>query len=160
NIKKTMYSKSDHDLSDEDVKKIRKELTKEIDDLDVDLVLQGHDHVLSRTHPLEHTSTKNSFVNAKKEDTKQFIGDDNVTYYNNLKGSVNVLPIIGETKKYESIYVRSLKHNKKVRTGLSLLSEKELEHYNRQLKISKKVKCMCYKIQAVQKSMTVFMIVH
>ena len=67
NLHKPMYSKSYHALSDEDVKKVREELTKEIDDLDVDLVLQGHDHVLSRTHPLEHTSTKNSFVNAQEK---------------------------------------------------------------------------------------------
>ena len=49
NLHKPMYSKSYHALSDEDVKKIRAELTKQIDDLDIDLVLQGHDHVLSRT---------------------------------------------------------------------------------------------------------------
>ena len=42
-----MYSKSYHALSDEDIQKVRNELTKEIDDLDVDLVLQGHDHVLA-----------------------------------------------------------------------------------------------------------------
>lgn len=137
NLHKPMYSKSYHALSDEDVKKIRKELTKEIDDLDVDLVLQGHDHVLSRTHPLEHTSTTNSFVNAKKEDTKQFVGDDNVTYYNNPKGSVYVLPNTGGTKEYDSIYDRSLEHIKKVRPELSWLTEKDLEHYNSLFKVGK-----------------------
>lgn len=60
NLHKPMYSKSYHALTDEDIKKVRKELTKEIDDLDVDLVLQGHDHVLARTKVLQHTSTKNS----------------------------------------------------------------------------------------------------
>ncbi|WP_326035043.1 purple acid phosphatase family protein [Staphylococcus xylosus] len=137
NLHKPMYSKSYHALSDEDVKKIREELTKEIDELDVDLVLQGHDHVLSRTHPLEHTSTKNSFVNAKKEDTKQFVGQDNVTYYDNPKGSVYVLPNTGGTKEYDSIYDRSLEHIKKVRPELSGLTEKDLEHYNSLFKLGK-----------------------
>ncbi|WP_039067971.1 purple acid phosphatase family protein [Staphylococcus shinii] len=137
NLHKPMYSKSYHALSDKDVKKIREELTKEIDDLDVDLVLQGHDHVLSRTHPLEHTSTKNSFVNAKKEDTKQFVGQDNVTYYDNPKGSVYVLPNTGGTKEYDSIYDRSLEHIKKVRSELSWLTEKDLEHYDSLFKLGK-----------------------
>ena len=135
NLHKPMYSKSYHALSDKDVKKIREELTKEIDELDVNLVLQGHDHVLSRTHPLEHTSTKNSFVNAKKEDTKQFVGQDNVTYYDNPKGSVYVLPNTGGTKEYDSIYDRSLKHIKKVRPELSWLTEKDLAHYNSLFKL-------------------------
>ncbi|MEB6061257.1 metallophosphoesterase family protein [Staphylococcus pseudoxylosus] len=137
NLHKPMYSKSYHALSDKDVKKIREELTKEIDELDVDLVLQGHDHVLSRTHPLEHTVTKNSFVNAKKEDTKQFVGQDNVTYYDNPKGSVYVLPNTGGTKEYDSIYDRSLKHIKKVRPELSWLTEKDLAHYNSLFKLGK-----------------------
>ena len=108
-----MYSKSYHALSDEDIQKVRNELTKEIDDLDVDLVLQGHDHVLARTHSLRHTSTKNSFVNARKEDAKQILGDDHVEYYDNPKGSVYVLPNTGGTKAYDDIYDRSLKHIKK-----------------------------------------------
>ncbi|KRG08615.1 purple acid phosphatase family protein [Staphylococcus sp. NAM3COL9] len=135
NLHKPMYSKSYHALSDEDVKKVRDELTKEIDDLDVDLVLQGHDHVLSRTHPLEHTSTKNSFVNAKKEDTDQFVGEDGVKYYDDPDGSVYVLPNTGGTKEYDSIYDRSLEHIKKVRPELSWLTQKDLDHYNSLFKL-------------------------
>ena len=135
NLHKPMYSKSYHALSDEDVKKVRDELTKEIDDLDVDLVLQGHDHVLSRTHPLEHTSTKNSFVNAKKEDTEQFVGEDGVEYYDDPEGSVYVLPNTGGTKEYDSIYDRSLEHIKKVRPELSWLTQKDLDHYNSLFKL-------------------------
>ena len=135
NLHKPMYSKSYHALSDEDVKKVREELTKEIDDLDVDLVLQGHDHVLSRTHPLEHTSTKNSFVNAKKEDTEQFVGEDGVEYYDDPEGSVYVLPNTGGTKEYDSIYDRSLEHIKKVRPELSWLTQKDLDHYNSLFKL-------------------------
>lgn len=135
NLHKPMYSKSYHALSDEDVKKVRDELTKEIDDLDVDLVLQGHDHVLSRTHPLEHTSTKNSFVNAKKEDTEQFVGEDGVKYYDDPEGSVYVLPNTGGTKEYDSIYDRSLEHIKKVRPELSWLTQKDLDHYNSLFKL-------------------------
>ncbi len=137
NLHKPMYSKSYHALSDKDVKKVRDELTKTIDDLDVDLVLQGHDHVLSRTYPLEHTSTKNSFVNAKKEDAKQFVGQDHVTYYDHPKGAVYVLPNTGGTKEYDSIYDRSLAHIKKVRPELSWLDQKKLAHYNSLFKIGK-----------------------
>lgn len=130
NLHKPMYSKSYHALSDDDVKKVRKELTKEIDDLDVDLVLQGHDHVLARTKVLQHTDTKNSFVNAKTEDVKQVKGKDNVKYYDNPKGSVYVLPNTGGTKEYDSITDKSLKHIKKVRPELSWLKRKDLDHYN------------------------------
>ncbi|ARB78323.1 MULTISPECIES: purple acid phosphatase family protein [Staphylococcus] len=130
NLHKPMYSKSYHALSDEDIQKVRNELTKEIDDLDVDLVLQGHDHVLARTHSLRHTSTKNSFVNARKEDAKQILGDDHVEYYDNPKGSVYVLPNTGGTKAYDDIYDRSLKHIKKVRPELKGLTQRQLDHYN------------------------------
>lgn len=137
NLHKPMYSKSYHALSDEDVKKVRGELTKEINKLDVDLVLQGHDHVLSRTYPLEYTSTKNSFVNAKKENAKQFVGEDGVNYYDNPKGAVYVLPNTGGTKEYDNIYDRSLDHIKKVRPELSWLTEKDLKHYNSLFKLGK-----------------------
>ncbi|MCU5745430.1 metallophosphoesterase family protein [Staphylococcus sp. SQ8-PEA] len=130
NLHKPMYSKSYHALSDEDIQKVRKDLTKEIDDLGVDLVLQGHDHVLARTKVLQHTSTKNSFVNAKKEHVKQFTGKDNVKYYDHPKGSVYVLPNTGGTKAYDDIYDRSLKHIKKVEPQLSWLKQKDLDHYN------------------------------
>lgn len=130
NLHKPMYSKSYHALKDEDINKLRNELTKEIDDLDVDLVLQGHDHVLARTKVLQHTSTRNSFVNAKKEDVKQVVGKDHVKYYDNPKGSVYILPNTGGTKAYDDIYDRSLKHIKKVRPELSWLTRKQLDHYN------------------------------
>ena len=130
NLHKPMYSKSYHSLSDEDIKAVREELTKQIDDLDVDLVLQGHDHVLARTKSLEHTSTKNSFVNAKIEDTKQVKGEDGVEYYDNPKGSVYVLPNTGGTKAYDDIYDKSLSHIKKVVPELKNLTQKQLDHYN------------------------------
>lgn len=129
-LHKPMYSKSYHALSDKDVAKIREELTKQIDELDVDLLLQGHDHVLSRTKPLLHTSTKNSFVNAKKEDARQVRGKNNVVYYDNPKGSVYVLPNTGGTKAYDSIYDRPLEHIKKVRPELKDLTQEQLDHYN------------------------------
>lgn len=91
--------------------------------------------MLSRTHPLEHTSTKNSFVNAKKEDTEQFVGEDGVEYYDDPEGSVYVLPNTGGTKEYDSIYDRSLEHIKKVRPELSWLTQKDLVHYNSLFKL-------------------------
>lgn len=130
NLHKPMYSKSYHALEDEDIKKLREELTKEIDDLDVDLVLQGHDHVLARTKMLQHTSTKNSFVNAKIEDAKQVKGEDGVTYYDNPKGSVYVLPNTGGTKAYDDIYSKPLEHIKKIRPKLSWLTEAQRQEYN------------------------------
>src|SRR5699024_4795315 len=44
---KPLFSKSYHSLQDEDVQKVREEFMQMIDDLDVDLALQGHDHVIS-----------------------------------------------------------------------------------------------------------------
>ncbi|WP_412521636.1 metallophosphoesterase [Staphylococcus simulans] len=130
NMHKPMYSKSYHALTDKDIMALRKELTKEIDDLDVDLVLQGHDHVLARTKVLQHTSTKNSFVNAKIEDAKQVKGEDGVTYYDNPKGSVYVLPNTGGTKAYDDIYSKPLDHIKKVQPDLKWLTEKQRKEYN------------------------------
>ena len=123
-----MYSKSYHALTDEDIMKVRKELTKEIDDLDVDLVLQGHDHVLARTKVLQYTSTNNSFVNAKIEDAKQVTGKDGVKYYDNPKGSVYVLPNTGGTKAYDDIYSRSLDHIKKIQPDLKWLTENNVKN--------------------------------
>ncbi|WP_412521638.1 metallophosphoesterase [Staphylococcus simulans] len=127
---KPMYSKSYHALEDKDIMKLRDELTKEIDDLNVDLVLQGHDHVLARTKVLEHTSTKSSFVNAKIEDAKQIVGADGVKYYDNPKGSVYVLPNTGGTKAYDDIYSKPLEHIKKVRPKLGWLTEAQRQEYN------------------------------
>ncbi|MGS0652775.1 serine/threonine protein phosphatase, partial [Staphylococcus arlettae] len=68
---------------------------------------------------------------------KQVVGEDNVPYYDNPKGSVYVLPNTGGTKEYDSIYDRSLEHIKKVRPELSWLTEKDLEHYNSLFKVGK-----------------------
>src|SRR5699024_1967673 len=95
---KPLYSKSYHSLLDEDVQKVREEFMELIDELDVDLVLQGHDHVISSTKSLKFVPTEENFSNAVIDEAEVVLGEDNVEYYKNPKGTVFVLPNTGGTK--------------------------------------------------------------
>lgn len=52
-LHKGIYSKGYHSLEDADIRRVRQALTALIDDLRIDVVLQGHDHVYSRTKALK-----------------------------------------------------------------------------------------------------------
>lgn len=127
---KPLYSKSYHSLQDEDVQKVREEFMQMIDELDVDLALQGHDHVISRTKSLNFTPTEENFSNATIDQAEVILGEDNVEYYKNPSGTVFVLPNTGGTKAYDDLYGKSLEHVHKVRPDLSWMTQEDLDYYN------------------------------
>lgn len=127
---KPLYSKSYHSLLDEDVQKVREEFMELIDELDVDLVLQGHDHVISSTKSLKFVPTEENFSNAVIDEAEVVLGEDNVEYYKNPKGTVFVLPNTGGTKAYDDIYSKSLDHIKKVRPKLDWMTQEDIDYYN------------------------------
>lgn len=127
---KPLFSKSYHSLLDEDVQKVREEFMQLIDDLDVDLVLQGHDHVISSTKSLNFVPTEENFSNAVIDEAEVVLGEDNVEYYKNPKGTVFVLPNTGGTKAYDDIYSKSLEHIKKVRPKLDWMTQNDVDYYN------------------------------
>ncbi|AKG73031.1 purple acid phosphatase family protein [Salinicoccus halodurans] len=130
NYHKPLYSKSYHSLQDEDVQKVREELTALIDELDIDLALQGHDHVISRTHSLTHVPTEENFSNAEVEDVKTHVGQNGVEYMENPDGTVYVLPNTGGTKEYDDVYSKGLEHLHEVRPDLDWMTQEDLDHYN------------------------------
>ncbi len=130
NYHKPLYSKSYHSLQDEDVQKVREELTKLIDELDIDLALQGHDHVISRTHSLTHVPTDENFSNAEVEDVETHVGQNGVEYMENPDGTVYVLPNTGGTKEYDDVYSKGLDHLHEVRPELSWMTQEDMDYYN------------------------------
>ncbi|HBV23893.1 MAG TPA: serine/threonine protein phosphatase [Jeotgalicoccus sp.] len=130
NYHKPLYSKSYHSLQDEDVQKVREELTALIDELDIDLALQGHDHVISRTHSLTHVPTEENFSNAEVEDVETFVGDNGVEYIEDPDGTVYVLPNTGGTKEYDDVYSKGLDHLHEVRPDLNWMTQENMDHYN------------------------------
>lgn len=127
---KPLFSKSYHSLQDEDVQKVREEFMQMIDELDVDLALQGHDHVVSRTKALSFVPTEESFSNAVIDQAEVVVGEDDVEYYKNPEGTVFVLPNTGGTKAYNDIFSNSLDYIHKVRPKLDWLTQEDVDYYN------------------------------
>lgn len=130
NYHKPLYSKSYHSLQDEDVQEIREELTALIDELDVDLALQGHDHVVSRTHSLTHVDSDENFSNGEVEDAASFVGDDGVEYMENPEGTTYILPNTGGTKEYDDVYSKGVDHLHEVRPDLDWMTQEDMDYYN------------------------------
>src|SRR5690625_702974 len=127
---KPLFSKSYHSLQDEDVQKVREEFMQMIDELDVDLALQGHDHVVSRTKALSFVPTEENFSNAVIDQSEVIVGEDDVEYYKNPEGTVFVLPNTGGTKAYNDIFNNSLDYIHKVRPKLDWLTQEDVDYYN------------------------------
>lgn len=127
---KPLYSKSYHSLQDEDVQKVREEFMHMIDELDVDLALQGHDHVVSRTKSLNFVSTEENFSNATIDQAEVVLDENNVEYYKNPSGTVFVLPNTGGTKAYDDLYGKSLEHIHEVRPNLDWMTQEDVNYYN------------------------------
>lgn len=127
---KPLFSKSYHSLQDEDVQNVRADFMQLIDKLDIDLALQGHDHVFSRTKSLKYADKADSFVNAKI-DNAQFTYDEN--HYKKLispAGTTFIIPNTGGTKAYDAIFNKPLAHIHEVRPKLNWLTQAQLDHYN------------------------------
>lgn len=127
---KPLFSKSYHSLEDEDVQNVRDDFMKAIDDLDIDLALQGHDHVFSRTKSLQYASKTDSFVNAKIDHADFSYDENNHKILRSPKGTTFVIPNTGGTKAYDSLFNESLEHIHKVRPKLNWLTQQQVEHYN------------------------------
>lgn len=125
---KPLFSKSYHSLSDRDVQNVRDDFMKLIDELDIDVCLQGHDHVISRTKSLGYVPKEESVFNAKVVDEVE--KRNGVDLYKMPKGTTFVLPNTGGTKAYNDIYDSGLSYLHKVKENLKWMTEELLEEYN------------------------------
>lgn len=124
---KPVYSASYHALQDEDVQVTREEFVKIADELGVDIVLQGHDHNLTRTKSLVYTP--DNFSYGEVEDTKKE-EIDGVEYHVNPDGVTYVIPNTSGTKTYDAIYKKGAEHVAKVRPKLNWMTDDDVELWN------------------------------
>lgn len=127
---KPLFSKGYHSLQDPEVQNVRDEFMQTLDELGVDLALQGHDHIYSRTKSLNYAPTTESFVNAKIEDVKYSYNGQNIKTYHKPTGTTFIVPSTAGTKAYDMIYNRPLAHIHKIRPRLKWLTQPQLDHYN------------------------------
>lgn len=124
---KPVYSASYHALQDEDVQVTREEFVKLADELGVDIVLQGHDHNLTRTKSLVYTP--DNFAYGEVEDTeKKEI--DGVEHHVNPEGVTYVIPNTSGTKTYDAIYQKGADHVAKVRPKLDWMTDEDTDLWN------------------------------
>lgn len=126
---KPIFSKSYHSLQDSDVQAVREEFMQLIDELDVDLALQGHDHVLSATYPLNFVPTEENFSNGVVSDVEA-VDVDGVDTFVNPEGTIFILPNTGGTKTYDDIYAKDLEHLHLVRPRLDWMTQEDVDYYN------------------------------
>lgn len=124
---KPVYSASYHALQDTDVQVTREEFVQIADELDVDLVLQGHDHNLTRTKSLVYTP--DNFAYGEVEETEK-TEIDGVEYHVNPEGVTYVIPNTSGTKTYDAIYQKGAEHVAKVRPRLDWMTEEDTELWN------------------------------
>lgn len=94
------YTTANH-LDDYDVVAMRKVLMPVIDEADIDLVLQGHDHVMSRTKVL--ASDPNGVENARVVETTKYtemINGKRIEYNVDPDGTIFLLPNTAGAKHY------------------------------------------------------------
>ena len=95
------YTTANH-LDDADIRGMRQALVPLIDELDIDLVLQGHDHVMSRTKALVHDPDAVEGAAPVERDTITEIRDGKRTEYGvDPDGTVYFLPNTAGAKHYE-----------------------------------------------------------
>ena len=124
---KPVYSASYHALQDEDVQVTREDFVQLADELGVDVVMQGHDHNLTRTKSLVYTP--DNFAYGAVEDTeKKTI--DGVEHHVNPDGVTYVIPNTSGTKAYDAIYQKGADHVAKVRPKLGWMGEADTNYWN------------------------------
>lgn len=124
---KPIYSASYHALQDDDVQVTREEFAKLADELGVDIVLQGHDHNLTRTKSLVYTG--DNFSYGEVEDTEK-TEIDGVEYHVNPDGVTYVIPNSSGTKAYDAIYQKGAEHVHNVRPKLDWMTEEDVDLWN------------------------------
>lgn len=123
---KPLYSMSYHSLEDDEVQVIRDELMQMIDDLDVDLVLNGHDHNLSRTKPLVFAD---NFASAEVSASDIKYDDASIEHYVNPSGTVFTLPNTAGTKTYDALYNRTVDFIHQAREGLNWIEQDQVDYF-------------------------------
>ncbi len=124
---KPVYSASYHALQDTDVQVTREEFVQLADELDVDLVLQGHDHNLTRTKSLVYTP--DNFAYGEVEDTEK-VEIDGVEHHVNPEGVTYVIPNTSGTKTYDAIYQKGAEHVAEVRPRLDWMTDEDTDYWN------------------------------
>lgn len=129
---KPLFSSSYHSLQDKDVQALREELMAVLDTYDVDVVLNGHDHVLTVTKPLAYDG--DAFAAGAVTDAETF-NQDGETYVK-TDGTVFVIPNTAGTKNYDDLYNGTLEHLAEVRPALADLTQEEVDYYNSLFEVS------------------------
>lgn len=123
---KPMFSMSYHSLEDDEVQVVREELMQLIDDLDVDLVLNGHDHNLSRTKPLVYAD---NFATAEVDQADVIYDEAYIEHYVNPEGTVFSLPNTAGTKTYDALYNRPVDFIHNAREGLNWITQEQADYF-------------------------------
>ena len=123
---KPLFSKSYHSLQDRDVMAVKEEFMQLIDELDIDLALQGHDHVISRTKSLVYAPYEESPFFGKVAEEAEVV--DGIDHYTNPTGTTFILPNTGGTKAYDDIYNKGIDHLRMVRPRVADYLDKEAEN--------------------------------
>lgn len=121
-----LYSMSYHSLEDSEVQPIRDELMELIDEYDVDLVLNGHDHNLSRTKPLVFAD---NFASAEVDMADTKYDESYIEHYVNPEGTIFNLPNTAGTKTYDALYNRPVEFIHQARKGLSWVTEEDRDYF-------------------------------
>lgn len=101
NLHKGVYTTATH-IMDEDVKGLRKILIPVIDELDIDLVLQGHDHILARTKVLKYDEDGEAYGAVAETETFTEIKNGNrIEYAMNPDGTIYLVMNTAGAKHYE-----------------------------------------------------------
>lgn len=124
---KPVYSASYHALQDTDVQVTREEFVQLADELDVDIVLQGHDHNLTRTKSLVYTP--DNFAYGEVEDTEK-VEIDGVEHHVNPEGVTYVIPNTSGTKTYDAIYQKGADHVAEVRPRLDWMTDEDTDYWS------------------------------
>lgn len=124
---KPLYSSSYHSLQDADVQAVREDLITILDKHDVDLVLNGHDHVLTTTKPL--VANIDVFSDGAVDKQSDLLTDDQGREFLMTDGTMFVIPNAAGTKLYDDIYNAPLEHIHKVRPKLSHMTQEDLDYY-------------------------------
>ena len=101
NMHKGPYTTATH-MDDQDIKNMRRVLVPLIDELDIDLVLQGHDHILARTKVLAYDENGTECA-APVETTKitEMKGGKRIEYALSPEGTIYFLPNTAGVKHYD-----------------------------------------------------------
>ena len=101
NTHKGPYTTAEH-LADADVMAMRKVLVPLIDELNIDLVLQGHDHILARTKVLQYDEDSAAYGKVAETDRYTEIRNGKrIDYAMNPDGTIYALMNTAGAKHYE-----------------------------------------------------------